>query len=60
MIFLILFVSFCFVCFFLLRVDVLIDEWMKHTLAYFDTDKGETTITYRANKVDERQLCFVS
>ena len=41
-------------------MDVLIDEWMKHTLAYFDTDKGETTITYRANKVDERQLCFVS
>ena len=34
------------------------DEWMKHTLAYFDTDKGETTITYRANKrgtLDEKE-----
>ena len=31
---------------------------MKHTLAYFDTDKGETTITYRANKrgtLDEKE-----
>lgn len=23
------------------------DEWMKHTLAYFDQDSGKTTITYR-------------
>ncbi len=23
---------------------------MKHTLAYFDTEKGTTTITYRPNK----------
>jgi len=25
------------------------DEWMKHTLAYFDTEKGTTKITYRPN-----------
>lgn len=25
------------------------EEWMKHTLAYFDTEKGTTTIGYRAN-----------
>ena len=34
------------------------DVWMKHTLAYFDTDKGATTITYRANKrttLDEKE-----
>ena len=24
--------------------------WMKHTLAYYDTHKGTTTITYRPNK----------
>lgn len=34
------------------------DDWMKHTLAYFDTDKGTTSITYRANKrftLDEKE-----
>ena len=34
------------------------DEWMKHTLGYFDTEKGTTTITYRANKrstLDEKE-----
>lgn len=25
------------------------ENWMKHTLAYFDTDKGTTSISYRAN-----------
>lgn len=25
------------------------DEWMKHTLAYFDTETGTTKITYRPN-----------
>jgi succinate dehydrogenase (ubiquinone) flavoprotein subunit len=25
------------------------ENWMKHTLAYFDTEKGTTTIDYRAN-----------
>ena len=25
-------------------------DWMKHTLAYYDTHKGTTTITYRPNK----------
>lgn len=38
--------------------DRLDDEWMKHTIAYFDTDKGETTIAYRANKrgtLDEKE-----
>lgn len=25
------------------------DEWMKHTIAYFDTEKGKTTIDYRKN-----------
>ena len=29
--------------------DRLDDEWMKHTIAYFDTEKGETTIKYRKN-----------
>jgi succinate dehydrogenase (ubiquinone) flavoprotein subunit len=34
------------------------DEWMKHTIAYFDTDKGETSIKYRPNKrftLDEKE-----
>ena len=26
------------------------EKWMKHTLAYFDTNAGETTISYRDNK----------
>jgi hypothetical protein len=25
------------------------ENWMKHTLAYFDTEKGTTTIAYRDN-----------
>lgn len=25
------------------------ENWMKHTLAYFDTEKGTTSIDYRAN-----------
>jgi succinate dehydrogenase (ubiquinone) flavoprotein subunit len=25
------------------------DEWMKHTIAYFDTETGKTTVKYRAN-----------
>jgi succinate dehydrogenase (ubiquinone) flavoprotein subunit len=25
------------------------DEWMKHTLAHFDTEEGTTSISYRAN-----------
>ena len=29
--------------------DRLDDEWMKHTLAHFDTDKGTTAISYRPN-----------
>ncbi len=28
------------------RVD---EEWMKHTVAYFDTESGKTTISYRPN-----------
>jgi succinate dehydrogenase (ubiquinone) flavoprotein subunit len=31
---------------------------MKHTLAYFDTDKGQTTISYRDNNkhtLDEKE-----
>jgi len=34
------------------------DEWMKHTIAYFDTERGETTIKYRGNKrgtLDEKE-----
>ena len=34
------------------------DEWMKHTIAYFDTDKGTTSVKYRANKrqtLDEKE-----
>lgn len=29
--------------------DRLDDEWMKHTLTFFDTDKGTTRISYRDN-----------
>ena len=29
--------------------DRLDDVWMKHTLAYFDTEKGTTSISYRDN-----------
>jgi len=38
--------------------DRLDDEWMKHTLAYFDWDTGKTTIKYRANHqytLDEKE-----
>jgi len=34
------------------------ENWMKHTLAYFDTDAGVTTLDYRANKrstLDEQE-----
>jgi succinate dehydrogenase (ubiquinone) flavoprotein subunit len=34
------------------------EEWMKHTIAYFDTDKGKTTIKYRhniRNTLDEKE-----
>ena len=34
------------------------DEWMKHTLAHFDTASGKTSISYRANKrftLDEKE-----
>ncbi len=34
------------------------EEWMKHTIAYFDTDKGKTTIKYRhthQNTLDEKE-----
>lgn len=33
-------------------------NWMKHTLGYFDTETGKTTITYRANNnftLDEKE-----
>ena len=35
---------------------------MKHTLAHFDTDRGETAISYRANKrgtLDEKECAAV-
>ena len=35
---------------------------MKHTLAYFDTEKGKTTIEYRANvreTLDEKECAAV-
>ena len=38
--------------------DRLDDSWMKHTVAYFDTDKGSTTIKYRHVKtgtLDEKE-----
>ena len=38
------------------------DEWMKHSLAYFDTEKGKTSITYRPNKrhtLDEKECAPV-
>eukprot|EP00388_Colpodella_angusta_P034820 GDKK01033955.1.p1 GENE.GDKK01033955.1~~GDKK01033955.1.p1 ORF type:complete len:201 (+),score=46.75 GDKK01033955.1:1-603(+) len=38
------------------------EEWMKHTLAYFDTEKGTTTIAYRANTrhtLDEAECAAV-
>ena len=38
------------------------DTWMKHTIAYFDTEKGKTTIDYRANKrttLDEKECAPV-
>jgi len=41
------------------RVD---DQWMKHTLAYFDTEAGKTTIEYRdihAFTLDEAECKFV-
>ncbi len=34
------------------------ENWMKHTLAYFDTESGKTTIDYRANNrftLDEKE-----
>ncbi len=37
-------------------------NWMKHTLAYFDTEKGETTITYRGVNqytLDEKECAVV-
>ena len=42
--------------------DRLDDEWMKHTLAHFDTDKGETSVSYRANHhytLDEKECAVV-
>lgn len=39
------------------------EHWMKHTLAYFDTDKGETTIKYRpVNQftLDEKECATVA
>jgi succinate dehydrogenase (ubiquinone) flavoprotein subunit len=38
-------------------------NWMKHTLGYFDTEKGETTITYRpVNQftLDEKECATVA
>eukprot|EP01032_Pedospumella_encystans_P016756 gene16756-19105_t len=38
------------------------EEWMKHTLAYFDTETGKTTISYRANNretLDEQECAAV-
>jgi len=38
------------------------ETWMKHTLAYFDTEKGKTTIDYRANvrvTLDEQECAAV-
>lgn len=38
------------------------EHWMKHTLGYFDTEKGETTITYRDNiktTLDEKECAPV-
>ena len=38
------------------------ETWMKHTLAYFDTEKGKTTIEYRPNvreTLDEKECAAV-
>ena len=38
------------------------DVWMKHSLGYFDTDAGVTTIDYRGNKrmtLDEKECAAV-
>lgn len=38
------------------------ENWMKHTLAYFDTEKGQTCIDYRENNkftLDEKECAAV-
>jgi succinate dehydrogenase (ubiquinone) flavoprotein subunit len=43
--------------------DRLDDTWMKHTLAFFDTDEGKTTIDYRPNHhytLDEDECAVVA
>ena len=38
------------------------ENWMMHSLAHFDTDKGETTISYRdnvKNTLDEKECAAV-
>jgi succinate dehydrogenase (ubiquinone) flavoprotein subunit len=38
------------------------ETWMKHTIAYFDTDSGKTTIDYRAVNqftLDEKECATV-
>jgi succinate dehydrogenase (ubiquinone) flavoprotein subunit len=43
--------------------DRLDDEWMKHSLAWFDTEKGETTLGYRPTHhytLDEKECSVVA